>query len=97
MIVKCSHCKQIISENDFNQHECDLPLTSSKRIEVIYFRDDSYKNKKLMTGLGIDGVLYTFEVVPRKPIPMIMPLNRRNVTTFNQNEETTTREQNRFS
>ena len=74
-IVKCSHCKQVFSSEDFDAHECDMPINDSKRIEVVYFRDDSYKNKKLMTGLGIDGVLYIFEVVPRKPIPYILPLS----------------------
>ncbi len=49
----------------------------SKRIEVVYFRDDSYKDKKLMTGWGTDGILYTFEVVPRKPIPITMPLQTK--------------------
>jgi hypothetical protein len=80
LIVKCSHCNQIMSNDNFESHECDLPLKASKRIEVVYFRDDSYKDTKLMTGWGTDGVLYTFEVVSRKPIPMIMPLSRRNVT-----------------
>jgi hypothetical protein len=64
---------------DFDSHECDLPFKASKRIEVVYFRDDSYKDKKLMTGWGIDGILYTFEVVPRKPIPIVMG----NPTTVN--------------
>ena len=88
MIVKCSQCKQIMSEKAFTQHECDLPLKESKRIEVIYFRDDSYKDKKLMTGWGTDGVLYTFEVVPRKPIPLIMPLSRRKVTPLDEKGRT---------
>ena len=88
-IVKCSHCKQIFSSEDFDAHECDMPINSCKRIEVVYFRDDSYKNRKLMTGLGIDGILYIFEVVPRKPIPFVLsssddsyhePSNRRKVT-----------------
>ena len=88
-IVKCSYCKQVLSSENFDTHECDMPINSSKRIEVAYFRDDSYKNKKLMTGLGLDGVLYTFEVVPRKPIPFVLsssddgyhePENRRRVT-----------------
>jgi hypothetical protein len=71
-IVKCSHCKQVFASEDFDAHECDLPISRSARIEVVYFRDDSYKNKKLMTGLSIDGVLYTLEIVPRKPIPFIL-------------------------
>jgi hypothetical protein len=88
-IVKCSHCKQVFSSEDFDAHECDMPINDSKRIEVVYFRDDSYKDKKLMTGLGIDGVLYIFEMVPRKPIPFVLsssddgyhePSNRRQVT-----------------
>lgn len=89
MIVKCSHCKQILSSEDFETHECDLPLKECKRIEVVYFQDESYKDKKLMTGWAIDGVLYTFEVVPRKPIPFVVSSsddsyhesqNRRKVT-----------------
>jgi hypothetical protein len=74
-IVKCSHCKQVLSSKDFDTHECDIPINDSKIIEVAYFRDDSYKDKKLMTGLGTDGVLYTFEIVPRKPLPFILPLS----------------------
>jgi len=79
----------MFSVEDFNAHKCDIPINNSKRIEVVYFRDDSYGNKKLMTGRGIDGVLYTFEVTPREPIPYVMPLsddsyhepsNRRKVT-----------------
>ena len=88
MIVKCSHCKQIVSEKAFTQHKCDLPLKESKRIEVIYFRDDSYKDKKLMTCWGTDGVLYTFEVVPRKPIPIIMSLQQTKSNRFYGDEET---------
>jgi len=71
LIVKCSHCGCIISSESFNNHECDLPLKNTKRIDVIHFRDDSFGNKKLMTGWGVDGTLYTFEVVPRKPIPIV--------------------------
>jgi hypothetical protein len=74
LIVKCSHCKQILSSEDFDVHECDLSLKECKRIEVVYFQDESYKDKKLMSGWGIDGTIYTFEVVPRKPIPMLVPL-----------------------
>lgn len=74
----------MLSYENFGSHECDMPLKNTKRIEVIYFRDDSYKGKKLMTGWGTDGVLYTFEVVPRKPIPITTPLtddsNRRFLT-----------------
>jgi hypothetical protein len=80
MIAKCSHCTKLLTAEDFETHECDLPLKGVKRIEVVYFRDDSYKDKKLMTGWGTDGIIYTFEVVPRKPIPITIPLNRRKVT-----------------
>jgi hypothetical protein len=51
-----------------------LELKECKTIEVVYFQDGSFKDKKLMTGWGTDGVLYTFEVVPRKPIPLVIPL-----------------------
>jgi hypothetical protein len=79
VIAKCSHCHQMFSEQDFNAHKCDLPLIGCKIIEVVYFQDGSYKDKKLMTGLGTDGILYTFEVVPRKPIPITLPLQQTNV------------------
>lgn len=62
------------SEN-FAEHKCDLELKECRTIPVVYFQDDSYRDKKLMTGMGIDGVLYTFEVVPREPIPYVMPLS----------------------
>ncbi len=87
-IVKCSHCNTILSSENFEAHKCNLELKECKRIEVIYFCDDSYKNKKLMTGWGTDGVLYTFEVVPRKPIPIAIPLSRRNVTGFREDNGT---------
>jgi hypothetical protein len=45
-----------------------------KTIEVVYFMDVSCNGKKLMTGWGTDGILYTFKVVPRKPIPLILPI-----------------------
>ena len=79
-IVKCSHCNALLSSDDFSSHKCNLELKACKRIDVVYFCDDSYKDKKLISGWGIDGVLYTFEIVPRKAIPMIIPLNRRKVT-----------------
>jgi hypothetical protein len=34
--------------------------------------DTSCKGRKFMTGWGVDGTLYTFEVVQRQPIPMII-------------------------
>jgi hypothetical protein len=74
-IVKCSHCKKILASEEFDAHECCLELHGQMTIEVINFLDVSFKNKKLMQGHGVDGVLYTFEVVPRKPIPYVMPLS----------------------
>jgi hypothetical protein len=74
-IVKCSHCNAILSSEQFEDHKCVLStLRGQKTIEVIYFMDVSCNGKKLMTGLGTDDILYTFEVVPRKPIPIIIPL-----------------------
>ena len=89
MIVKCSHCKQILSSKDFDTHKCDLSLKSCKTIAVIYFRDDSHKDKKLMTGWGIDGVLYTFEVAPREPIPLIQKLADERKQPFRTDGEVT--------
>ncbi len=70
----------MLAEEDFERHECDLPLNDCKTIEVAYFTDLSGKTKEIVSGRGIDGVLYIFEVVPRKPIPMITPLSKRKVT-----------------
>lgn len=69
----------MFSDTAFDEHKCDIPLKTCKTIEVVYFQDGSFKDKKLMTGWGIDGVLYTFEVVPRKPIPIVLG----NPTTVN--------------
>jgi UDP-galactopyranose mutase len=62
----------MFSAKDFDAHKCDMPIKDVKRIPVVYFQDDSYNDKKLMTGWGVDGVLYTFEVTPRKPIPIVI-------------------------
>jgi len=76
LIVKCSHCHQIFSTEKFESHKCDLPLKKVKQIPVVYYRDDSYDDKKIMTGWGIDGTLYSFVVEKRKPIPLIEPIRR---------------------
>lgn len=73
-IVKCSHCKQIYSVEAFNNHGCNLPLTDVKHIPVVYFQDDSINGKKIMTGRGIDGILYSFIVIPRTAIPYMKSL-----------------------
>ena len=88
MIVRCSHCQEMFSETDFESHTCDRPLKECKIIEVSEIIDGSYGNKKLMNGWGIDGVLYTFEVVPRKPIPITMPLQQTKSNRFREDEET---------
>ena len=57
--MKCSYCKQILSEETFESHECDMPISDVKVIEVAYFRDDSQSGKKRVIGRGIDRTLYT--------------------------------------
>ena len=89
MIVKCSHCAKMLSQEDFGNHECNLLLKGCRTIDVIYFQDNSYRNKKLMCGWGTDGILYTFKVVPRKPIPMIIPLADEKKQQFRTDEEGT--------
>ena len=74
-IVKCSHCQQILSVDDFDSHKCKWALKDIKQISVTYFRDDSFDDKKVMTGYGLDGVLYTFVVTPRTPIPYMKRLS----------------------
>ncbi len=67
----------MLDTKNFDSHECKLPnVKSCKRIDVINITDCSYKNKKLVTGFGVDGILYTFEVVQRKPIPLVTPIRR---------------------
>jgi hypothetical protein len=62
----------MFSAEDFDTHECDLSIKELKTIPVVDYLDVSCKSKKLMNGWGVDGVLYTFEVVPRQPIPIVM-------------------------
>ncbi len=88
LIVKCSHCHQIFSEEDFDSHVCDRPLKECKFIEVSEILDGSYGNKRLINGWGTDGILYTFEVVPRKAIPLMEPLTRRKVTNQSWKDKT---------
>ena len=88
MIVKCSHCGVITTAKEFEGHECDLSFNESKIIKVAYFRNDSHKNKQIITGLGLDKVLYTFEVVPRTATPYFTSLSRRNVTNSEENNGT---------
>ena len=76
----------MFASEKFESHKCELTFTANKEIPVVYYRDDSYGDKKSVTALGIDGVLYTFEVVPRKPIPIVAFM--RNLTTVNMNPET---------
>ena len=89
MIVKCSHCGLLTSSEKFDNHECDFTYTRSKIIEVAYFRDDSHKNKQVITAMGLDKVLYTFEVLPRKAIQITVPLSRRMVTAFKTDDKET--------
>jgi hypothetical protein len=88
-IVKCSHCNQILSSEDFDKHECKWNLRSVKRISVVAFHDDSYKDQKIIRGYGTDGTVYTLVVTERTAIPFILsssdesyhePSNRRKVT-----------------
>lgn len=86
-IVKCSHCKKILSSNEFQAHECTSELKGVKTIPVIDFLDTSCKGKKIITGQGTDGILYTFEVVPRKPIPITLPLADEKKHLFRTDED----------
>lgn len=86
-IVKCSHCKKILSFADFESHKCEKSLVDVKTIPVVNFLDTSCNGRKIMTGWGVDDVLYTFEVVPRKPIPIFLDSIRRNLTRDNDRRE----------
>ena len=88
-IVKCSHCHNLLSTEEFDSHKCEWKLKDVQRIPVAYFRDDSYEDNKIMSGYGLDGVLYSFVVTSRTAIPYCKglsddcyhePQNRRKVT-----------------
>jgi hypothetical protein len=87
-IVKCSNCKQILLADKFNEHKCNLKIKSVKSIPVAYFVDTSCNDKKYMTGWGIDGTLYTFEVTQRTPIPLIEPIRRKETPFRTDDKET---------
>jgi hypothetical protein len=89
-IAKRSHCKQILSADDFDLHRCKWALKDVKQISVVYFRDDSLDDRKAMTGYGLDGILYTFVVTQRMSIPYMRSLSDdsyhdKNPTTSYQN------------
>ena len=71
----------MMSEKDFERHKCgEPPLKECRTIEVVEIYDGSYDGNKLLNGMGVDGVLYTFELVSRKALPVVECLNRRKVT-----------------
>ncbi len=63
-------------------------MKECKIIEVAEIYDGSYEGKKLLNGWGIDGVLYTFELVQRKAIPLMEPISKRKVTDHPYRDET---------
>ena len=88
-IVKCSYCRRIFSDNEFDSHQCSLPINDVRRITVEYFQDDSVNGEKIMTGKGLDGVLYSFVVTPRTAIPYFAELTNEQTIfdkTFKKNK-----------
>ena len=83
------YCESGLSTRDFDSHQCDLQLKGVKTVEVLYFRDDSYKGRKIVTGWGVDGISYVFEVVPRKAIPYFTELTSRRFLTDTQKKNKT--------
>jgi hypothetical protein len=63
--------QEILSSRNFNKHKCEKSSIGVKTIPVIDFLQTSRNGKEVMTGWGVNGILYTFEVMPRKPIPFI--------------------------
>lgn len=77
LIVKCSHYKHLFSATDFSSHKCDVSFNDVIEIPVVYFSDMSYDKKKIIEGMGVDGVLYSFVIEKRKPIPIIEHIRRK--------------------
>jgi len=68
-LVKCSRCGKILSSEFFRSHECEIEINNVKNIPVIYFHeDDESKDRKSVTGRGVDGVLYRFILNPKRAI-----------------------------
>lgn len=89
LVVRCSHCKQFFSHEQFDSHECKLPLINgAKEIAVTYVREDNHGEMKTIVGRGIDGILYALIVEPRKPIPVVSSI-RRNFTERKPDEDFT--------
>lgn len=76
------------SDADFESHKCDISIKGCQIIEVTEFYDGSFKEQKIMNGMGTDGILYSFEVVTRKAIPIMEPLSRRIFTTPDEKKRT---------
>jgi hypothetical protein len=81
------YCESGLSTRDFDSHQCDLQLKGVKTVKVIYFLDDSYKGRKIVTGRGVDGIRYVFEVVPRKEIPHVTELTKHTIFVRTPKEE----------
>ena len=77
LIVKCSHCNQFFSIEQFDSHKCELPINGAKEIPVIYFREDNHGINKTIVGRGLDGILYALIIKPRKPLPVALPIRRK--------------------
>ncbi len=77
----------MLSSENFDDHKCDLPLKECKTIEVVKIIDGSYEDRQLMNGWGTDGILYTFEIMPRKAISIMMPLKQTKVYMESKTDE----------
>jgi hypothetical protein len=89
LVVRCSHCKQFFSSEDFESHECNLPLINgAKEISVLYVREDNRGENKTIVARGTDGILYALVVESRKAIPIVSPI-RRNFTATKSDKDFT--------
>jgi len=89
LVVRCSHCKQFFSREQFDSHECKFPLINgAKEITVTYVREDNHGETKTVVGRGMDGILYALVVEARKPIPIVSSIRRKETPFTSDVDET---------
>jgi hypothetical protein len=86
-VVKCSSCKQIMTERHFSKHTCEPKHKATKIIpaaEIIDLSEQEGTKKLLITGW--DGVDYFFEVQKPLAIPFISTSNRKVTERYEDDE-----------
>ncbi len=85
-IVKCSSCKEIMTQTQFSKHTCEPEHKGTKIIPVFEIIDLTSKaDAKKLLATGFDGIDYLFEVQKPLAIPFITDSRRILTGTFKRN------------